>query len=104
MVAEIARLLSTQATAQATSVVPRFSACSFSFSATIRLSGRHSDSIMRRSWAGAARRIGLLVDFVLACEHAARDWAVRHDAQAEGLGRGQQLNLGLAVHEVVVGL
>ena len=49
----MARLLSTQAEAQATSVVPRFSACSFSFSAIIRLSGRHFDFSMRRSWRPA---------------------------------------------------
>ena len=48
-----AALLSTQAVAQCTSVAPRASACALSFSAMIRLSGRHSVSIMRLSWRAA---------------------------------------------------
>ena len=105
MVDVMARLLSTQATAQCTRLAPRASACALSFSAIIRLSGRHSASIMRLSWrAGAAAGLGHLVDLVLAGQHAARDRAVGHDAEAERLRRRQQLDLGLAVHQVVVGL
>ena len=67
-----------------------------------RLSGRHSDSIMRRSRRPArVSRSARYIGRVLAGQHAAGQRAVRHHAQPEIAARRQVLHLRLAVQRVV---
>ncbi len=60
---------------------------------------------MRRSWrpprlAGSA----VWLTLYFPGQHAARDRAIGHHPQAEGAGGRQKLHLGLAVHQIVIGL
>src|SRR5262245_26470921 len=105
MIELTARLLITQAQAHATRLAPRFSAWRASFSAMARLSGRHSDSSMRLS-RRPARVMGSAASLTLylPVKDAASERAVGHDAESERPGRREHLDLGLAVHEVVVRL
>ena len=68
------------------------------FRAPFRL--HHAPVLAPGAGAGGRRHIGL----VLAAEHAARQRAVGHDAEPIKGGRRQLLDLGHAVHRVVIGL
>src|SRR5262245_59750933 len=52
----------------------------------------------------AARRIGGLIDPILAGEHTARERTIGHVPEPEGVRGREQFHLGLAIHQIVKGL
>ena len=85
--------------------MPFFSACALIFCAMASDSSRNSVSMMRLSLRPARDSgSGAAPGLVLAGEHAARERAVGHHADAVVRARREDVVLRLAVHRVVVGL